>query len=357
MEGESLHQAILPVRLGGLGIRMSKDIALPAFISSLHSVQSLVGVLLHKVQLDVSGDLTMAVESWSIKAGRALPDDASRDRQKSWDEPLSKVAADRLLEEADQISRARLLAAASRESGLWLHAIPSPPLGTLLDPESFRIAIALLIGAAVCEPHSCRCGQRMDSRGLHGLSCKFSAGRHPRHAALNDVIRRALQSAGIPSILEPVGVDRGDGKRPDGLTVFPFSEGRCLCWDATCIDTFADSHVNNSAMSAGCAASTAEESKRRKYASLAARYQFEPVAVETTGTYGKTTDTLISKIGRRISDCSGDQREKFWLEQRIGLAVQRGNAVSILTSVRGMFDVANLPSDHSYIHRGCRPPT
>jgi hypothetical protein len=345
MVGESLHQAILPVRLGGLGIRMSKDIALPAFVSSLHSVQSLVDVLLHNVQLAVSDDLRMAMDTWKAEAELTLPDEANRGRQKSWDEPLSRVAADRLLEEADQISRARLLAAASRESGLWLHAIPSPSLGTLLDPESFRIAIALRIGAVVCEPHSCRCGRMMDSRGLHGLSCKFSAGRHPRHAALNDVIRRALQSAGIPSILEPVGVDRGDGKRPDGLTVFPFSNGRCLCWDATCVDTFADSHVNNSAMSAGCAANTAEESKRRKYTSLAARFQFEPVAVETTGTYGKTTGTLISKIGRRISDGSGDPREKFWLEQRIGLAVQRGNAVSILTSVRSMFDVTNLPSD------------
>ena len=40
----------------------------------------------------------------------------------------------------------------------------------------------------VCIPHSCRCGGRMDSRGLHGLSCKYSAGRFPNHSAMNDVI-------------------------------------------------------------------------------------------------------------------------------------------------------------------------
>ena len=38
----------------------------------------------------------------------------------------------------------------------------------------------------------------MEARGLHGLSCRYSAGRHPRHAALNDVIRSAFQSAGVP---------------------------------------------------------------------------------------------------------------------------------------------------------------
>ena len=40
------------------------------------------------------------------------------------------------------------------------------------------------------------------------VTCKYSVGRYPRHAALNDVVRRALQSAGVPSILDPVG----DGK-------------------------------------------------------------------------------------------------------------------------------------------------
>ena len=42
---------------------------------------------------------------------------------------------------------------------------------------------------------------------------------------MNDVVRRALQRAGIPSVLEPPGLDRGDGSRPDGITFFPFSRG------------------------------------------------------------------------------------------------------------------------------------
>ena len=94
-----------------------------------------------------------------------------------------------------------------------------------------------------------------EKRWMHwvctGLSYKYSAGRLPRHAALNECVRRALQSAGVPSLLEPVGIDRGDGKRPDGITIFPFSEGKCLCWDATCVDTYAATHVNGSAVSPG----------------------------------------------------------------------------------------------------------
>ena len=339
LDGESLEQAVLPVRLGGLGVRMSKDIALPGYISSLHSVSSLVDDILCNVNLADDDSLQAAVDAWRSRyPGIDLPDGACLGLQRTWDRPPSESSAASLLQRADQISRARLLAASSRESGLWLNVLPSPALGTLLDPESFRISVALRVGAFVCRPHTCRCGQAMDARGLHGLSCKYSAGRHPRHAALNDVVRRALQSAGVPSILEPVGVDRGDGKRPDGLTVFPYANGRCLCWDSTCTDTFAVTHVNGSAVLAGSAAGAAEVTKRRKYASLAARYRFEPVAVETAGTYGSSTGPFIAELGRRITEVTGDQRETYWLEQRIGLAVQRGNALSILTAIRDRFD-------------------
>ena len=81
--------------------------------------------------------------------------------------------------------------------------------------------VALRIGAVVCQPHRCRCGREVDSLGHHSLSCVYSAGRNPRHAALNDIVKRAFATAGIPSHLEPRGLDRGDGRQPDGVTVFP----------------------------------------------------------------------------------------------------------------------------------------
>ena len=133
-------------------------------------------------------------------------------------------------------------------------------VGTLLDPESFRVAIALRVGADVCIPHSCRCAGRMDSRGLHVLSCKYSAGRFPRHSAMNDVIKRELQKTGLPSVLDPPGVDTGDGSRPDGITIFPFSWSGSLVWDCTCVDTFdgVPVHLNRTVMEAGTAANSAE---------------------------------------------------------------------------------------------------
>jgi len=39
---------------------------------------------------------------------------------------------------------------------------------------------------------------------------------------INDLIKRLLVSAGIPSVLEPIGTCLEDGKRPDGMTLIPW---------------------------------------------------------------------------------------------------------------------------------------
>ena len=140
-----------------------------------------------RINIADTNELAEAVESWRGASGGApLPDDPSR--QKAWYLPIVERNWENMLRVVDQVSSARLLATAQRESGAWLNALPVSTLGTLLDSQSFRVAIALRVGADVCIPHSCRCGGRMDSRGLHGLSCRYSAGRFPRHSARNDVV-------------------------------------------------------------------------------------------------------------------------------------------------------------------------
>ena len=45
--------------------------------------------------------------------------------------------------------------------------------------------------------------------------------------ALASNIKRTIDAAGSPSQREPVGLDRGDGKRPVGVTLFLFRSGEC----------------------------------------------------------------------------------------------------------------------------------
>ncbi len=144
-----------------------------------------------------------------------------------------------------------------------------------MDDCSTTVAICLRLGLPLCHPHQCRgCGASVDVSGTHGLSCPIVAppGRNARHAAINEILKRALGSCNIPAILEPVGTFRDDGKRPDGLTLTPWSKGKCLLWDATCADTMAVSYLSRTSKSAGAAAQFRELDKRSKYLSVAGIY-------------------------------------------------------------------------------------
>ena len=76
---------------------------------------------------------------------------------------------------------------------------------------------------------------------------------------MNDIIKRAHDAASTHSVQEPVGLDRGDGRRPDDITVFPFLQGKSLMRDATCSDTIAPSLITASSAFPGSAAAAAED--------------------------------------------------------------------------------------------------
>ena len=125
----------------------------------------------------------------------------------------------------------------------------------------FRRGVSLRLGAPLCTPHVCICGAAVDSSGVHGLSCRKSAGRGARHSTINSIVKTALNSAEIPSRLEPQGLARDDGKRPDGVTSMPWKNGRCLIWDVTCPDTLAASYLDKAVSGPGVVATEAETKK------------------------------------------------------------------------------------------------
>lgn len=333
LSGKAWLQATLPVRSGGLGIRRAMDLAIPSFLASFHGSRRLVeSILPLGLCLDPDASIQDCSAKWSTLSGSSSPLLDVNSSQSSWDDPIIKRTQSQLLQSATCLEdKARLLAAYSPESGAWLQALPSPPLGLHLSNESFRVAVALRLGADVCVPHRCpACGAFVDQRGLHGLSCIRSAGRHMRHSSVNDVILRALVSANVPSVREPSGCSRSDGKRPDGMTLVPWKRGRPLLWDFTCADTFAISNVTHSSLKAGGAAIRREADKNRKYSNLLAQYIFVAIAIESSGTWGTAGLNFIKEVGRRIQIVSGDARSTTFLIQRLSIAIQRGNVSSIL---------------------------
>ena len=142
---------------------------------------------------------------------------------------------------------------------------------------------------------------------------------------MNDIIWRAMTTARIQAVKEPPGLTRQDNKRPDGVTLIPWSHGRCLAWDVTVPDTVAASHLDRTSVTAGAAAEHAAELKISKYADLLQYYDFVPISVETFGCWSDNALEFVKALGKRMSDVTGDPRETVYLLQRLSVAIVRCN--------------------------------
>lgn len=322
----------LPIRCGGLGIRRVKDVFLPAFLSSINASYEIITLMLRSPELEISeiADYNEALLQWN-RSQTELPVIPSS--QKSWDQMTVERHLGQMEFNSDT-EKARFLAIQRPESSAWLHSLPSKEIGTLLNNNVFRISVGLRLGCDICKPHRCNCGVMVDCKGRHGLKCKKSAGRSSRHAELNAIIKRGLASADINAKLEPVGLCREDGKRVDGVTIIPWSKGRHLIWDATCTDTFSLMNLKTCTNKAGNGAINAAKRKTTKYESLTRQnYEFIPFAVETMGPWCTEAIQFINKLGHMISLKNCEPRSTFYLKQRISIAIQRGNASSIMGSI------------------------
>ena len=274
--------------------------------------------------------LAIATQHWksllSTGAGNTTLPTGDLSRQKTWDSPIVTESFQSLLSAApDDYTRARLLAVSSPHAGDWLKALPVSSLGLRLDDEGVRISVGWRLGATICTPFPCSCGAQVDARGAHVLSCKHGAGRQVRHSLVNDVIVRSFRRAGIPCSKEPSGLVPGSALRPDGATIIPWSQGRCLAWDVTCPDTLAASYVAGSAGAAGYASEQATARKVQKYQSLASSHTFVPIAVETMGSLSRDSLSLLHALGGRLISAQEDPRERSFLFQRLSMTIQRGN--------------------------------
>src|SRR6218665_187377 len=218
-------------------------------------------------------------------------------------------------------------------AGDWLLAKPIASCGLKLDDETVRVSVGLRLGTNLCEAHTYVCGQRVTAQGHNGLSCIRGFGRQARHGVINDVIYRALTKAGYPTVKEPPGLVRSDGKRPDGLTLIPWRASPSLVWDAMVTDTLTASYLANTSTTAGATAEAVATRKQAKYQELSNTHVFIPLALETLGPINNTGMDFISDLARDLTRSTGDPREASFIFQRLSICVQRFNAVAF----RGTF--------------------
>jgi len=327
-----------------------RSLARSAFLASAASTLDLQSQILSASSCTIDSHFDSYLSVWQAAHGSMSSSDPLPDKQSIWDKPgilSSRAIVEASISHPHQM--ARFLAAVAPHSGDWLLALPVSSCGLTLADDAVRVAVALqhhiykcgqyrrysqgigalCLGCTVCSAHTCRCGAVADAQGLHGLVCKQIPSKTTRHQAINDVIARAVTSAGIPVTKEPVGLTKLDGKRPDGLTLTPRQGGKSLTWDVTVVSTLADSYLHASFHSAGSAAEIATVRKESKYSLLPPDYIFQPIAFETLGLLNSSGYDFLCEVGRRSSVDSGESRETSFLFQRLSISIQRFNFIRI----------------------------
>lgn len=272
-----------------------------------------------------------ALAKWSEINGDSMPECPSS--QFAWDQVnIKRIISETTFPTATEQYRFALLQ--NKMSGAWLTVVPSPNIGTLLNDDVMRVCISLRLGLKICHPFVCVCGLPVDSLGRHGFHCKKNAGKNFRYSDLNQIVYQGLASANANSRLEPTGLFRDDGnKRPDGITYTAWERGRALVWDVTCADSLAASNMVGVSKRPGMASEKAATRKHSKYTNIKASYHFVAIAVESFGPWSKEAVKLFNKIGSNIISLSGEPKARHYLFQRISLAIQRGNAMCVLSSI------------------------
>ena len=113
-------------------------------------------------------------------------------------------------------------------------------------------------------------------------------------------IKRALHQINCPSIKEPENLLDSEGIRPDGVTAFPYKQGKCLTWDFTCVNTLQDNFLFECAKEVGKAVIGGEKRNDVTYEKLHKNYIFVPIAVEAFGSWGPRGLMFVKEIGRKI---------------------------------------------------------
>ena len=108
------------------------------------------------------------------------------------------------------------------------------------------------------------------------------------------------------------------------------------------MDTLNKSHVTATSEESAKAASKAEKKKLTHYQELSRNYTVMPIATETMGAWGQMAVKFIQDLGSRIAEATGEERSTSFIFQSIGMAIQRGNAMSVLGTTPNTKDLHEI---------------
>ena len=221
--------------------------ALPQFLASVNSTRAIADLLCGGA-IDI--DYESALAAWATLTNNDPPTDSTSSTHSC----IASIYAAKMerIHSAmrSQTEVARLLAFCTSDSAVLFQDLPCFQEGTRLANSTLTITVGVRLSLPVAVSGLCACGAELDMIGEHALVCRNGAVKRARHTEVNARIRQALQEASFPSVLEPPGMTRTNGKQTDGATILLYERGLPMAWGATIVQTSAQFYSNLTSVTA-----------------------------------------------------------------------------------------------------------
>ena len=346
------QQLVLPIRLGGFGLRSAKRHCNAAYLAASLNSAALVtallranGVLHGEASWEDPG-FNEALTRFSEDAGRDELYPRARLSPETEQAELSGVLDE--LDHALYFSTHTRTADRVRMNALQMpHALdvltvrPDPSQHLWLTNLETTAWFQFLLGDVPNAGAPCaRCGHILDPEGTHASTCSKGRLRKKRHddgcAVVADLLRLGAHSVTEDKPVAYVAGDRNP-KRPD-LAVIAFgASGNSHAFDFAVTSPQSTTNCLRAAAEKGYAAKVKEQQKHRKYDEVCASrdFEFSALAVESYGGVGseavKVFNIAIAKAADEMQHrAPGAVARRFYGKLAVSLA--RNTAWALLES-------------------------
>jgi hypothetical protein len=333
---------MLPVSLGGLGLRSAADHSTAAYTISVLSSQDLKQQILGLPEQSCPPNISPTLlDILTAKQGEeATLDNLHGVTQKSVSLKIDRKRHQELTEltNTSGVKRdiARLASLSLPHAGDWLNVRPCPALGLHLSSAEFSISVRYRLGAPVyTTAGECpACHQHSDKLGDHAISCGSKGERIARHNHLRD----HLYHTAVCSALSPTREDRaiipGSDARPADVLIPNWTGGKDTALDVTVVNPLQTALVSRAATRAGHALTVRFNEKMTKHGEgcRLAGMVFIPMVVETFGGWEESAVVQLKKLGAALARHIGEEEsDKIrHLYQRLAILLVKGNAALFL---------------------------
>jgi hypothetical protein len=301
----SLLQAQQSTKLGGLGLRASKNHSAAAYLASSFSSTKLMELFLRKKAVIPHLESSLVTFNSMVSPESHLGPDSTPSKQHLLSIAIDQQSFKSSLAALNTLDKARRLSCSMPHAGAWIRALPI--FQNKFSSQEWVISMKRWLGIPLFdEEHLCvACqAQVMDVWGHHAVVCACSGDRIKRHNAVRDCFFEGCRAAAWGPIKEMPFLFSGSSERPADIFIPNYSVGRNLVVDTAVTCPLQSKYVAEASRSPGSSCNSyAQEVKTDKFESrvLQEGHDYLPIVLESFGGVSEGVEALIQKISYSIS--------------------------------------------------------